>query len=268
VEGASQAPAPVDNKSAASQPSVLLVEDNVELLKFLSNIFAPKYNVFLAENGREALDIARKYPVDLVISDVMMPEMDGNALCRNLKNDISTSHIPVILLTAKNDPGDIMKGYESGAEAYVQKPFDPQILELQAKNIIHRQQVQREKMANTLGRDIESASLSKYDKEFINKINELIEKNMANDEFSIADITQSLGISRSLLHVKMKSLLNISMGDYIRKKRLNKACDLLREGCNVSETTYQTGFADPNYFSKCFKREFGIRPTDYQRKFL
>ena len=99
--------------------------------------------------------------------------------------------------------------------------------------------------------------------EFINKINDLIEKNMDNDEFSIADITSSLSISRSLLHIKMKSLLNISTGDYIRKRRLNKACSLLKEGYNVSETAYHTGFADPNYFSKAFKKEFGVSPTEY-----
>jgi ligand-binding sensor domain-containing protein/signal transduction histidine kinase/AraC-like DNA-binding protein len=265
LESALSTPLPVDNENTALQPAVLLVEDNVELLQFLSGIFSPKYHVFLAENGLEALDIARKYPIDLVISDVVMPEMDGNTLCRKLKNDISTSHIPIILLTAKNDTDDIIKGYESGAEAYVQKPFDPQILELQVKNIIQIKQVQREKIADTLGSDVESTALSKFDKEFISKINELIEKNIENDGFSVVDVTQNLGVSRSLLHVKMKSLLNISMGDYIRKKRLNKACELLREGYNVSETTWKTGFTDPNYFSKCFKREFGVRPTDFQR---
>jgi AraC-like DNA-binding protein len=196
----------------------------------------------------------------------MMPEMDGNTLCRNLKNDISTSHIPVLLLTAKNDTNDIMKGYESGAEAYIQKPFDPQILELQVKNIIHVRQVQRRKIVNTLGNDVESTSLSKFDKDFINKINEIIEKNMANEDFSIADITQNLGISRSVLHLKMKSLLNIPMGDYIRKKRLNRACELLREGYNISETAYKTGFVYPSYFARCFKKEFGIKPTEYHLK--
>lgn len=266
LETSSQVSLPVEKEKTESQASILLVEDNVELLKFLSDFFAPKYNIYVAENGVEALEIANKYPVDLVISDVMMPEMDGNTLCRNLKNNISTSHIPIILLTAKNDTDDIMKGYESGAEAYVQKPFDPQILELQVKNIIHMKQVQREKVVKTLGSDVESVSLSKFDKDFINKINELIEKNIDNDEFSIADITQSLYISRSLLHVKMKSLLNISMGDYIRKKRLNKACELLRDGYNVTETAYKTGFANPNYFSKAFKKEFGVKPTEYQKK--
>ena len=263
-----QTPHLVNNNGAigpTSDLSILLVEDNVDLLKFLSDTFAPKYNVYLAKNGVEALIIAQKYPIDLVISDVMMPEMDGNEMCLNLKNSISTSHIPVILLTAKNDVGDVIKGYESGAEAYVEKPFDPQILELQVKNIIQMKKVQREKIVNTFGDDVESEILSKYDKEFVKKVNELIEENMENDQFSIAYITQSLAVSRSLLHVKMKNLLDMSMGDYIRKKRLNKACELLNEGYNVSETAYKTGFSDPNYFSKSFKKEFGINPTDYQK---
>jgi len=255
---------PAENENAESHPSVLLVEDDMELLKFLSDSFAPKYNVYAVENGFEALEITRKYPIDLVISDVMMPKMDGNTLCRNLKNDIATSHIPVILLTAKNDTNDTIKGYESGAEVYIQKPFDPQILELQVKNIIHTNHVERKKMVNTLGDDVESASLSKLDKNFINQINELIEKNIANENFSVADVTQNLAISRSVLHVKMKSLLNISMGDYIRKKRLNIACKLLREGYNVSEAAYKTGFVYPSYFTKCFKKEYGIKPTEYQ----
>jgi len=256
---------PTDNPKKVTQHSVLLVEDNVELLKFLSDIFTSKYNVYLAKNGLEALDIAGKYPIDLVISDVMMPEMDGNTLCQTLKNNISTSHIPVILLTAKNDTDDILKGYKSGAEAYVQKPFDPQVLELQANNIIQMKQVQREKIVNTLGSDVKSTSLSKFDKDFINNINNVIDENMDNDEFSVVDITQKLGISRSVLHVKMKSLLDISMGDYIRKKRLSKSCELLAEGYNVSETAYQVGFSDPNYFSKCFKKEFGVKPTEYRK---
>lgn len=247
------------------QSSILLVEDNEELLNFLSNIFKTKYNTYLAKNGFEALEIARKYPIDLVISDVMMPKMDGNTLCRSLKEDISTSHISVILLTAKSDTNDIMKGYESGAEAYVPKPFDPEILELQVKNIIQMKLIQREKNTQTLGSDVESAPLSKFDKEFINKINRLIEENLSNDEFSVVDITKALYISRSLLHVKMKSLFDTSMGDFIRKKRLIKAFELLREGYNVSETAYQTGFSNPNYFSKVFKKEFGVKPTEYQK---
>lgn len=258
---------PLSDDSESEKPlllsSILLVEDNEELLNFLSDIFKDKYNTYLAKNGVEALEIARKYPIDLVISDVMMPLMDGNTLCHNIKEDMSTSHISVILLTAKNDTSDIMKGYESGAEAYIPKPFDPEILELQVKNIIQMKLIQREKISQTLGSDLESTPLNKFDKEFINKINKIIEENISNEEFSVADITKSLYISRSLLHVKMKSLFDTSMGDFIRKKRLIKAFELLREGYNVSETAYQTGFSNPNYFSKVFKKEFGVKPTEH-----
>ena len=246
--------------------SILIVEDNKELLDFMVDYFSQHYHVFGVQNGKEALEIVHQWLIQLVISDVMMPGMDGMELCRKLKNDISTSHIPVILLTAKSDTVDVMKGYESGAEVYVSKPFDPQILELQVSNIISMKRAQQAKMIDAKVEDVNSAQLSNYDKEFINKINRLIEENMDNDEFSVATVTQKMGISRSFLHIKMKNLLNVSMGDYIRKKRLNMACELLKQGFNVSETAYRTGFSDPNYFSKAFKREFGLTPSEYVDK--
>ena len=144
------------------------------------------------------------------------------------------------------------------------KPFDTEILELQIKNILQIRQRQQQRNVNA-DKEIhdDEDTLNKFDRDFINRIKEIVEKNIDNDAFSIADITESLGISRSLLHVKMKSLLNMSMGDYIRKRRLNAACKLLHEGYNVSETAYKTGFADPNYFSKAFKKEFGMTPSEY-----
>ncbi len=244
--------------------SILIVEDNGELLKFLVDYFSASFNVYTAKDGKEALNIACKYPIQLVISDVMMPEMDGYTLCHRLKNDISTSHILVILLTAKNDTTDVLKGYECGAEAYVPKPFDPDILELQVKNILRIRQHQQERNVNVTADSIkEDDKLNKFDKDFINRIKEIVEKNIDNDQFSITDITSSLAISRSLLHVKMKSLFNMSMGDYIKKRRFDLACKLLKEGYNVSETAYKTGFADPNYFSKAFKKEFGLTPSEF-----
>lgn len=252
------------NGNSNNKILMLIVEDNEELLKFLVDYFSSSFSVMTAKNGKEALQIARKYPIQLMISDVMMPEMDGFALCRRIKNDISTSHIPVILLTAKNDTADVLKGYGCGAEAYVPKPFDTEILELQIKNILQIRQRQQQRNVNA-DKEIhdDEDTLNKFDRDFINRIKEIVEKNIDNDAFSIADITESLGISRSLLHVKMKSLLNMSMGDYIRKRRLNAACKLLHEGYNVSETAYKTGFADPNYFSKAFKKEFGMTPSEY-----
>ncbi|MGN1246195.1 MAG: two-component regulator propeller domain-containing protein [Muribaculaceae bacterium] len=259
----------VKPREIQSKPCVLLVEDDEELLGFLATIFEPSYNIHTATNGKMALDYVMCNQVDLVISDVMMPEMDGTELCRRLKQNISTSHIPVILLTAKNDTKDIMEGYESGADAYVQKPFDPQILELQVNNILRLRVGLRDRMMNageaTKVEDIE-VKLTEIDRDFINRINDIIDNSMDNEQFSVADITKIMGVSRSLLHVKMKSLLNISTGDYVRKRRLARACTLLKEGFNVSETSYRIGFSEPNYFSKVFKKEFGVSPTEWVGK--
>ena len=247
--------------------SILIVEDNKELLSFLSETFNRTYNVYTATNGVEALKITAEHPVDIVVSDVMMPEMDGIELCNRLKNDLSTSHIPVILLTAKNDEQSTVLGFESGAEAYVVKPFDPQILELRVKNILRA----RRKFIKSIieaSEPIEETTeemptFNKFDKDFLVRINALIEENIDNSQFSIADITKEFGISRSLLHIKMKSFANTSMTDYIRRRRMARACELMRQGYNVSETAYRTGYSDPNYFTKVFKKEFGRTPSEF-----
>lgn len=249
----------------ANHLSILIVDDNKDLLLFLSEYFSNKYNVYTAENGHDALEITHRENIQLVVSDVMMSPMDGFTLCLTLKQDMATSHIPVILLTAKTEQDDVVSGYKSGAEAYVSKPFDPQILELQIKNIIHLQKTRQTEIVNAGNGEIDAISLSELDKSFLHKINDLVENNIDNSDFSVGDITKELAISRSLLHIKMRSLLNMSMGDYICKKRLDKACRLLHSGYNVSETAYQTGFSDPNYFSKTFKKHIGMSPTEYQK---
>lgn len=243
--------------------TILIVEDNADLLSFMYDYFSSKYTILTATDGQKALQIAREQPVQLVISDVMMPGMDGTELCRTLKGDMRTSHIPVILLTAKSESEDVVAGYESGAEAYVSKPFDPNILELQVKNILQLMRVRQTEIRNAGSESIDSTSLSGIDKDFIRRLTELVDKNIGNSDFAVVDITRSLGVSRSLLHVKMKNLMNMSTGDYIRKKRMERACQMLRKGYNVLETAYATGFSDPNYFSKTFKKHIGMSPTEY-----
>ncbi len=252
------------DKKLEQKTPILIVEDDAELLDFLTHMFSSAYEVHTATNGADALKRATEYPFALVISDVMMPEMDGYELCRELKSDIKTSHIPVILLTAKGGTDDIVRGYESGAEAYVPKPFDPQILDLQVKNIIKARRSQQQTIANAPSQqEIEDLELTPLDKDFINKINQLIDENIENSEFSVADITSAMGISRSLLYTKMRSLLNVSIGDLIRKKRLNKARELMVQGYNISESAYQSGFSNPNYLSKAFRKEYGCSPSEY-----
>lgn len=246
--------------------SILLVEDNPQLLRFLSDEFSKDYNVYTATNGIEALKVTEEYPIDIVVSDVMMPEMDGIELCDRLKNNLATSHIPVILLTAKSDEESTMAGFKSGAEAYVAKPFDPQLLALRVKNILRarRAYIDSKIEESSVDDSIEELPpLNKFDNEFVAHINKLIDDNMDNSDFSIADITRELGISRSLLHIKMKTFFNSSMTDYIKQRRMSKACELMKEGNNVSETAYRTGFSDPNYFSKVFRKTYGMSPTDY-----
>lgn len=262
-----QPPALPDYARNSDRVNILLVEDNPELLSFLRETFIRSYNVYTATNGVEALKITSEYPVDIVVSDVMMPEMDGIELCNRLKNDITTSHIPVILLTAKTDEQSTVLGFESGAEAYVPKPFDPQLLELRVKNILRA----RKKYINSIigasepseENTEEMSAFNKFDKDFLSRINALIEENFDNSHFSISDITDELGISRSLLHIKMKSFTNLSMTEYLRKRRLARALELLQAGHIISETAYRTGFADPNYFTKVFKREYGKTPSEY-----
>ena len=194
----------------------------------------------------------------------MMPRMTGNELCNMLKSNMATSHIPVILLTAKSDPDDIKSGYKDGADVYISKPFDPVALCYQIGNILRLVRNRQEKIVEGGKEAIEANNtLTQLDKDFVKSISDMVEVNLENANFSIDDITSSMGISRSLLYTKMKSLMNISMGDYIRHKRIERACHMLSEGYNVSETAYACGFSDPNYFSKVFKKMKGIAPSDY-----
>lgn len=245
--------------------TLLVVEDNADMLKFLADLLGKEYHVVTAKDGQEAWNIAiSRQDIEMVVSDVMMPRMTGNELCNMLKGNMATSHIPVILLTAKSDPDDIKSGYKDGADVYISKPFDPVALCYQIDNILRLVRNRQEKIVEGGKEAIEANNtLTQLDKDFVTSISDMVEVNLENANFSIDDITSSMGISRSLLYTKMKSLMNISMGDYIRHKRIERACHMLSEGYNVSETAYACGFSDPNYFSKVFKKMKGMAPSDY-----
>lgn len=256
--------------SVSNKPTLLVVEDNEDMLRFLEQLFTTDYNVITAADGQDAWDIAiSRTDINLVVSDVMMPVMTGAELCNMIKSNMSTSHIPVILLTAKGDPEDVKDGYRNGADAYVLKPFDPEALSLQISNLLRLIQ-SRQKSIFDNGEESLKANdgLTKLDRDFIQKLMELVDNNIGNANFSVNDITSELNMSRSLLHTKMKSLMNTSAGDYIRHKRIQRACQMIADGHNVSETAYSCGFADPNYFSKVFKKMVGVAPSDYTKKNL
>ena len=255
------------SQSEAHKRTLLVVEDNEDMLRFLEQLFSSEYNVITAPDGQQAWDIAiSRQDIDLVVSDVMMPVMTGAELCNMMKGNMSTSHIPVILLTAKGDPEDVKDGYRNGADAYVLKPFDPEALTLQISNLLRLIQNRQKSIFDGGEESLESNdSLTQLDHDFIQRLMELVDNNIGNANFSVTDITQQLGMSRSLLHTKMKNLMNTSAGDYIRHKRIQKACDMISQGYNVSETAYSCGFADPNYFSKVFKKMVGVAPSDYHK---
>ena len=246
--------------------TILVVEDNADMRDFLRSQLSAHFQVLTARNGKEALVTTRREMIHLVVSDVMMPEMDGFELCRILKGNMDTSHIPVILLTAKSESDDVATGYRAGADAYVAKPFDIAILEMQINNILKLVQSRQQEIIQSNTDDLMAASLSPIDRDFVQRVKQLVEDNLDNSDFAITDITASLGVSRSLLYVKMKNLMNMTIGDYIRHCRLERACQMLKDGNNISETAYSTGFSDPNYFSKVFKKTFGENPTDYAIK--
>lgn len=247
-----------------SQYTILVVDDNQELAGFLSEIFSAKYyKVFVASDGEEALKIATKHFPDIIISDIMMPVMDGITLCNRLKNDLLISHIPVILLTAKQGQENMITGFESGADMYIEKPFNTKALELMVQNMLRTRDLNRKQFKDNPEISFNNIIKNPRDEKLLSNIKEFIKENIDNENLSVADITQAVGVSRTVLHVKMKNLLDMSISEYVKTLRLNKAKELLLEGMNISETAYNTGFSDPNYFSKCFKKKFNTTPSDF-----
>ena len=243
---------------------ILVVDDNPDITEFLSAVLSSYYNVEISSNGAEAWKILNKEVYDLVISDVMMPVMNGIELCRKIKENLSTSHIPVILLTAKATKDDYVEGLESGADVYLEKPFSEDVLKAQIKSLF----VNREKARKNFN-DMPNASLtgslnSKVDIEFMQKISEIIDKHIVDSEFSVDVLAQEVGISRSGLFVKIKAVAGMTPNDYIRLIRLKMAARLLKEGISSSETCYRVGFSSPSYFSQCFQKQFGVSPKEYK----
>ena len=248
---------------AEKKHTLLVVDDNHELAEFLYEIFSPNYRVVKAYDGNEAIKLAMKAYPDLIISDIMMPVMDGIELTKHLKNDLLTSHIPIILLTAKQGDQNTIVGFESGADMYIEKPFNAHALGLMVQNTLRTIEVNRKKLKDDPELSVSAVNISPRDEKLLSSIKSLIEENIQNESLAVSDFTNTLGISRTVLHVKMKSLVDMSITEYIRSIRLNRAKEYLQKGYNVSETAYQTGFSDPNYFSKCFKKKFDTTPSEF-----
>ena len=250
-------------REARQNTSLLIVEDNVELRLFLKNHFN-YYRIIEANDGLEALKKARKGMPDIIISDVMMPNMDGIEFCRELKSDFITSHIPVILLTAKSANEYKIEGFESGADAYIEKPFDIKLLEVQVNSILFQREMLRKRFSNSM--EVQPADLvnNECDQQFFNKVEKVVLDNIQDPDFAVDELSKQLNMSRSQLFRKFKAILDNSPSDYIRQERIKLAKKLLEEGNhNVNEVSFLAGFSSPSYFIATFKKFMACTPKEY-----
>ncbi|MEM7659188.1 MAG: ATP-binding protein, partial [Bacteroidota bacterium] len=237
------------------QPTILIVEDHVELRHYLQDLLGKEYRILEAESGEKGWDMAKEQLPDLVLSDVMMDQMDGIQLCQQIKGDLQTSHIPVLLLTAKAAQHHKNLGLSSGADDYVTKPFHPSELSLRVRNLILSRQQLRERFVRVLSLEPKEITVTSADEDFLNQMMLLTEEHIDDPNFRIESFAEGLGVSRSLLFSKLKALTGQTPNHFLQHLRLKRGMQLLQSGeLNVSEVAYQVGFRDPKYFSKCFSK--------------
>ena len=247
--------------------TILIVEDNKELRQYLSNGLSVQFNLIEAENGQKALDLLKDNDVDLILSDVMMPVMDGVKFCKLVKQNLKTCHIPVYLLSAKVDIKYQLKGLQVGADDYIPKPFSMEILVAKILNMLRTRYRIFERYSNTLEVEPEKITNNAMDEEVLRKAVAIVEKNMSNVDFSTEQFASEMNMSRSNLHLKLKAITGKSAIDFIHKIRFNRACQLLKEGkYTVSEISFMVGYNTPSYFAARFKKYIGCLPTEYGKK--
>ena len=259
--------------------TMLLVEDNSELRLFLRSIFASEYRIVEAVDGMQGWSKALKFLPDIIISDVMMPEKDGIAMTRELRADMTTSHIPIVLLTAKTSIESKLEGLEYGADDYITKPFSATYLKARVKNLLTQRQklqgIYRDNLmtgATTTTSEEETVEekgpeMSPNDRKFMDKLVDLMEKNMDNGELVVDDLVQELAVSRSVFFKKLKTLTGLAPIEFIKEMRIKRAVQFIETGeYSMTQISYMVGINDPRYFSKCFKQKMGMTPTEYRDK--
>lgn len=248
-----------------NRPTVLVIDDNTDIRQYERTLLQDEYIVLEAADGKEGLAVALKEVPDLVICDVMMPVMDGLELTEQLKTYTATSHIPVIMLTAKNLEEHRAEGYEHGADSYITKPFHSKVLLARIENLLRQRQLLKNLYQGTkeAEKEISEAHLEDRDKQFLRQLQAIIQQNLSDSEFGVEDMGQQIGLSRVQLYRKVKAMTGSSVVDLLRKARLAKARRLLEtRSMSVSEVAYEVGFSAPSYFTKCFKEEYGMLPGD------
>jgi len=247
------------------KPTVIIIDDNDDIRLYIKENLSVDYNTIDFDNAAEALTMAQTKDVSLIICDIMMPGMDGMEFCEKIKSDIKTSHIPIILLTAKTATESKIKGFEKGADEYISKPFSTKLLKARIGNLIE----QREKMKKKIERlNLEPSKITptSLDEQFLRKTIQIIEKNISDNDYSIDDLSLSMGLSHDNFYRKVKNLTGMSAAKFIRMIRLKRAKQMIENtDYSISEILYEVGFSSPSYFAKCFKKQFGVSPTEYQK---
>lgn len=251
----------------SKQETILIVEDNIELLSFMTEKLNSSFSIEKATNGAEAFDIIERKNIDIVITDIMMPIMDGFELCKKIKTDIEYCHIPVVLLTAKNDLSSKIRGLETGADAYIEKPFSFKYLITQLSSLLENRKREKEAFIKKPYVTSHSIGLCKADEELINKIIGIIEENITDSNFGVERLSEITNMSRSSLHRKIKALSGTSPTDFIRLIRLKKASELIAEGhYRTGEVCYIVGINSPSYFIKLFQKQFNMTPKEFEKQ--
>jgi CheY-like chemotaxis protein len=250
------------------RPTLLIVDDTDEVREMLSDLFAPTYRISLAANGEEAIERAMKEQPDLIISDVMMPGMSGTELCVKIKRNIQTCHIPVILLTARTALSYKLEGIETGADDYIEKPFNVKLLKARVQNLLLNRKILQKKFSSEPDFEVKSLAINQLDKKLLEKASAIINDNLSEPDFGIDDFAAAIGLGRTKLFEKIKGLTGQTPNDFIQTIRMNKAAELLVKSpeLTISEIAYLVGFNSPKYFSSCFRRHFGVTPSQYTKK--
>ncbi|MGC9341901.1 MAG: response regulator transcription factor, partial [Bacteroidales bacterium] len=247
-----------------SSATLLIVEDNSDVRNFIRISLEPSYKIFEAEDGLKGIEIAKKEVPDLIISDIMMPEMDGIEMAIKLQQENICSHIPVIFLTAKAEEQSKLEGLETGVIDYISKPFNPGVLALKIRNIIQNQRNHAEQIRKSLLLEPAEVEIESMDEKFLKRAVQIVEDHISDSDFDVQRFVEEMGMSRSVLYRKLRAVTNQSANEFINVIRLKRAAQLLtRKTMNVSEISYMVGFNDPQYFSKCFRKYYGKTPSQY-----
>ncbi|MDR0541168.1 MAG: response regulator [Dysgonamonadaceae bacterium] len=249
--------------------TLLLLEDNEELLNLMVKLLGEEYNLFTGNNGKDGVEIIENEDIDLIVTDIMMPEMDGIEFCKYVKNNLDTCHIPLILLTAKSAEEDRVEAYDSGSDAFISKPFNLSVLHSRIGNLLKAKERVSRDFKKQLVFEVKDLDYTSMDEEFMNKAISIVQEHLADSDFDSEQLQNELATSKATLYRKLKSLTGLNSSAFIRNIRLKAACQIMdtKKHIRISELAYAVGFNDPKYFSACFKKEFGMQPSEYISRF-